>query len=295
MYLDLEDRSIKLNNWAIGMQRFAVGLAKKVMIADPMGQVADSVMSLPPTEINMFWAWIGIFCYALQIFYDFSSYSDMAIGLGRVFNLKFLENFLFPYSADSIQDFWRRWHISLSSWLRDYVYIPLGGSRVNKFRTNINVWIVFLLCGLWHGASWNFVIWGAWHGIALTIERIGFKKVLSSLPYFVRNLWVWLIVLVGWVWFRAPTLDYAIGYLHTLFIGNNISFWVHLEAYQNISISSIIILLVGFLFCYQAPNLFFAKNKNSWCIGILGSVILFLLAWTFAVTSTFSPFIYFRF
>lgn len=294
VYRDLADRRIQLDNWALGLQRFAIGLAKKVMLADPLGLMADKVMSIPTDDIHMVWAWIGILCYALQIFYDFSSYSDMAIGLGRVFNFRFLENFRFPYSADSMQDFWRRWHISLSSWLRDYVYIPLGGSRVSPMRTYVNVWIIFLLCGLWHGASWSFVLWGAWHGLGLTIERAGLNRLLVKLPYIFRNLWVWLFVIIGWVWFRSPDLSYALQYLKVMFIGNNASFWMHLPAYQTISISWALSVVVGLIFSYVGPNQFFSRRKSTW-FGLLATLMVFLITWAFAVTSTFSPFIYFRF
>ena len=168
---ELNDRSLHLDNVYEGTVRFCIGLAKKVFIADSMGYVADQVFVTQVGTIPQLWAWVGCIAYTLQIYYDFSAYSDMAIGLGRIFNFHFLENFNFPYSATSIKEFWRRWHISLSSWLRDYLYIPLGGNRISVARTYANQFTVFLLCGLWHGASWNFVVWGAWHGAGLISER----------------------------------------------------------------------------------------------------------------------------
>ena len=168
---ELNDRSLQLDNVYEGLVRFCIGLAKKVFIADSMGYVADQIFVEQVGTIPQLWAWVGCIAYTLQIYYDFSAYSDMAIGLGRVFNFHFLENFDFPYSATSIKDFWRRWHISLSSWLRDYLYIPLGGNRISAVRTYLNQFIVFFLCGLWHGASWNFAVWGVWHGSGLILER----------------------------------------------------------------------------------------------------------------------------
>ena len=291
---DLSNRQLILSHWAEGLQRFAIGLAKKVLIADPLGFMADKVMSYGPNDVHCAWAWIGIVCYALQIFYDFSSYSDMAIGLGKVFNLKIPENFRFPYAADSMKDFWRRWHISLSSWLRDYVYIPLGGSRVARWRTHLNLWIVFLLCGLWHGAGWTFVIWGAWHGLGLTLERLGLMKVLEHLPYVLRNLWVWLFVIVGWVWFRSPDLAYALGYLKAMFLGNEANFWMHRPAYDALSLLWLESLATGLIFSYARPATLFAARKDS-LLGAALTLLLFVIAWAFATTSSFSPFLYFRF
>lgn len=291
---DITNRNLNWNNCALGLQRFGVGLAKKVLIADPMGFMADKIFALPVGEISCLWAWIGIVCYGLQIFYDFSAYSDMAIGLGKFFNFHFLENFKYPYSSDSIQDFWRRWHISLSSWLRDYVYIPLGGNRVSQARTMINVWIVFLLCGFWHGASWSFVIWGAWHGFGLTIERLGFIKILSRLPYLVRNLWVWLFVLSGWVFFRSPDFSYAVQYLKIMFLGSSVDFWSVIPAYEQLTYSWLLSLMVGVIVAYPGINNYFIQRKNNFYVRVL-SLLIFGLAYCFAVTSTFSPFIYFRF
>ena len=158
-------------------------------------------------------------CYALQIYFDFSGYSDMAIGIARMFGFRFPENFNYPYAATSIQDFWRRWHITLSAWFRDYVYVPLGGNRGPMWWTTLNLWIVFLLCGAWHGASWNFIVWGLWHGLFLSIERVGaVQRVLALLPRAVRTAYVLLIVLIGWVFFRQPSLDLALDMLWRMFV-----------------------------------------------------------------------------
>ncbi|MGB5708663.1 MAG: MBOAT family O-acyltransferase, partial [Arenicellales bacterium] len=175
----LKTRFVNAGQVAYGIERFVIGLGKKVLIANPMGAVADEIFALPPDSITATVAWTAVACYSLQIYFDFSGYSDMAIGLGRMFGFKFLENFNYPYISQSIQEFWRRWHISLSNWFRDFLYLPLGGNRRGPGRTYFNLLIVFLLCGLWHGASWNFVVWGLLHGSFLVLERIGFLGVLN--------------------------------------------------------------------------------------------------------------------
>jgi alginate O-acetyltransferase complex protein AlgI len=209
-------RTVTRPQFSAGIQRLIFGLAKKVLLANPLGEVADKIFAIPITEITTAAAWLGIICYTLQIYFDFSGYSDMAIGLGRLFGFEFLENFDYPYVAQSIREFWRRWHISLSNWFRDYLYIPLGGNRGSAFRTYLNLWIVFLLCGLWHGASWNFVIWGALHGACLVIERIGWHIYLDRLWAPLRHLYTLLIIMVGWVFFRSDSLAHAIQYLASM-------------------------------------------------------------------------------
>ncbi|MCB1615707.1 MAG: MBOAT family protein [Pseudomonadales bacterium] len=214
--LQINDRESAYNLFFSGMRRFILGLAKKMLIANTLGEVADQIFALSGNELSTPVAWLGIICYALQIYFDFSAYSDMAIGLGRMFGFRFLENFNYPYISASVQEFWRRWHISLSSWFRDYLYIPLGGSRVAPWRIYFNLCLVFFLCGLWHGASWNFVIWGLIHGAFLVIERLGFDKILQRLWRPVRHCYTLLVVLVGWVFFRAETLDTSLHYTKTL-------------------------------------------------------------------------------
>ena len=169
----MTERTTTFADFEAGVVRFAVGLSKKLLIANPIGAVADHLFALAPADLPVWGVWLAVICYAIQIYFDFSGYSDMAIGMARMFGFRFPENFNYPYSAVSIQDFWRRWHMTLSAWFRDYVYIPLGGSRGGFWPTARNLWIVFLLCGAWHGASWNFIIWGMWHGLFLSIERIG--------------------------------------------------------------------------------------------------------------------------
>lgn len=210
-------RETRLDDFYYGIQRFIIGLGKKVLIANVLGRASDYIFSLPPDIIPAGLAWLGAVCYSLQIYYDFSGYSDMAIGLARMFGFRFLENFNYPYFSRSIREFWTRWHISLSSWFRDYLYIPLGGSRKGYIRTYANLLIVFLLCGLWHGANWTFVIWGLYHGCFLVLERNRLGKYLQSrLPMLVKHLYVILVVFIGWVFFRSETLAYALGYLKAM-------------------------------------------------------------------------------
>ena len=188
-----------------------------MLLANPLGLVADKIFALPAAELSPALCWLGALCYTFQIYYDFSGYSDMAIGLGRMFGFHFLENFNYPYIARSIREFWRRWHISLSTWFRDYLYIPLGGNRHGPVRTGANLLLVFLLCGLWHGASWTFLIWGVYHGIFLVLERVpAVRRLLDRLPAPVQHAYVLLVVLVGWVFFRADTFAHALAYLEAM-------------------------------------------------------------------------------
>jgi alginate O-acetyltransferase complex protein AlgI len=206
-------REFKLATCAYGVRRFLFGLSKKVLLANPLAEIADKIFSLPGADLSPSLAWLGALCYTLQIYFDFSGYSDMAIGLGRMFGFHFLENFNYPYIARSVREFWRRWHISLSSWLRDYLYIPMGGNRSGELRTYINLLMVFFLCGLWHGASWTFICWGLFHGCFLAIERTRFGDWMSKWWAPVKHFWTLLIVVVGWVIFRSDTIGQAGHYL----------------------------------------------------------------------------------
>ena len=213
---EVKQRSVDRAMFASGVERFIIGLGKKMILANPAALPADRIFDLPAAALTPGLAWLGAACYALQIYFDFSGYSDMAIGLGRMFGFHFLENFRYPYAARSVTDFWRRWHISLSSWFRDYVYIPLGGNRQGELRMYLNLMTVFFLCGLWHGASWNFVAWGLFHGAFLVIERMGLGKLLASLPAAFGHVYTLAVVLVGWVFFRAETLGQAIEFLRAM-------------------------------------------------------------------------------
>lgn len=292
---DLENRATNFDNVYQGLRRFIIGLAKKVLIADQMAFIADTVFDSPVQTIPTVFAWIGALAYTLQIFYDFSGYSDMAIGIGRMFNFRFLENFNFPYAARSVQDFWRRWHISLSSWFKDYLYIPLGGNRCSKLRTLFNSYVVFGLCGLWHGATWNFVTWGLYHGSFLAAEKAGLKKLIDKLPATLANLYVWLFAIVGWVIFRAKDLITAKQYLKIMFFGNKKApLNTFYQATEFITYSNVIVLIAAILFSYPLVPQKYSEIRytKTDCIAM---AFLFVIAYVFAITSTFSPFIYFRF
>lgn len=215
--LQLKVRTLNAGKIHAGLERFIIGLGKKVIIANSLGTCADLVFSVGPGSLSSATAWFGLLCYSMQLYFDFSGYSDMAIGLGKMLGFDFLENFRFPYIARSVKEFWRRWHISLSNWFRDYLYIPLGGNRVSHSRVFVNLYIVFFLTGLWHGASWNFVIWGLIHGTFLVLERIGFGIMLERLPAVFRRLYMLFVVILAWVFFRSDDLAHSMGFLKTMF------------------------------------------------------------------------------
>lgn len=209
----LAGRKVTVDQLAEGVERFVGGLAKKMIIANAVAVPADQIFALPARELSPVVAWFGALCYTLQIYFDFAGYSDMAVGLGKMFGFEFLENFNFPYVAQSVRDFWRRWHISLSSWFRDYLYIPMGGNRCSEIRVGFNLLTVFFLCGLWHGASWTFVLWGLYHGAFLVLERTRFGSLADKLPRVLRHLYALVVVVVGWVLFRAETFAQASAFL----------------------------------------------------------------------------------
>jgi alginate O-acetyltransferase complex protein AlgI len=205
----LVERRLTRAQFADGVHRFILGLGKKVLIANPLAVPVDAIFALPPDQVTTGLAWLAALCYTLQIYFDFSGYSDMAVGLGHLFGFRLPENFRYPYVARGLTDFWRRWHISLSTWFRDYLYIPLGGNRVAPGRVYANLLVVFLLCGLWHGASWTFVAWGLYHGAFLVLERLRLGPLLDRLPSALAHGYTLAVVVVGWVLFRAPTFEAA--------------------------------------------------------------------------------------
>ena len=308
-YADIEPqlstRANDADKFFSGLQRFIVGLSKKVLIANQVAVMADAAFAGSP-QFAM--AWAGAVCYALQIYFDFSGYSDMAIGLGKMFGFDFRENFNYPYISGTVQEFWRRWHISLSSWFRDYVYIPLGGNRRGAFRTHANLIIVFAVTGLWHGASWNFVIWGLYHGVFLILERGAFGKVLGKLPRAVKWIYTTAVVLFGWVLFRSESMAQAASYIKRMldFRGGGFQ-----SVLANLNVITIAAVALGIVF--SAPVLPALKRKvfgenglaagegltpiqsaAGWgtavfCLCLLLASILFLTG------SAFNPFLYFRF
>ncbi len=307
----LSKRIVNFSKFTTGIERFIIGLGKKVLLANSFALVVDNIFAMDPTNMSAIVAWLGIILYALQIYFDFSGYSDMAIGLGKMFGFDLLENFNFPYIAKSIQEFWRRWHISLSTWFRDYLYIPLGGNRVGKHRVYFNLLIVFLLTGFWHGASWNFIVWGLFHGMFLIIERIGFGKFLEKLWSPLRHIYVIFIVLISWVFFRADDLTYSLAYLKTMFGGSklNSAFWMLNEYLNNEVNIAIIFGVLGSTTIFVIIQKYFLKKAKYLGSGIISKSIpitleiiagiglfsILLLSIMYLASNSYNPFIYFRF
>ncbi len=281
--------------FADGLRRFIIGFAKKVLLANSMGSLVDQVFALPPDELSTPLLWAAMVAYSLQLYFDFSGYSDMAIGLGKMFGFNLPENFNFPYIARSIQDFWRRWHMTLSVWFRDYLYIPLGGNRVAPYRVYVNLFIVFLLTGLWHGAGWNFILWGLLHGFFLIVERLGLGKWLEKSPRIVSHLYTLLVVGFAWVFFRAESFEYAASYIQGMVLVNS-DFTYSLSAFMNPYY--VVWMVIGLIFTTPfLKNLFerLKARKNGVYLYDFILLLLFFVGITELMTATYNPFIYFRF
>ena len=300
--LQLKNRVQNIEKFASGLKRFIVGLFKKIIISNSLALIADIIIDGDINQLDAPTAWLGIIFYSLQIYFDFSGYSDMAIGLGRMLGFEFLENFNFPYIAKSIREFWRRWHISLSNWFRDYLYISLGGNRGSKSRTYINLAIVFFLTGLWHGASWNFVIWGLIHGFFIVIERIGLDKSLEKTPI-LNNIYTLSIVVFAWVFFRIETFSGAINYIQTMFFGtNNLT---HYKFTMFLKTETVVILIIAAIMSFNGFTKFGYIIRNKFnrpqvlsfveFLTNLGYLILFFISLFYVAIGSYNPFIYFRF
>jgi alginate O-acetyltransferase complex protein AlgI len=257
---DLHHHSLRYTDFVVGSQRFIIGMVKKVVLADQIAPVADAIFSAHGEDMTSPVAWLGVLAFTLQIYFDFSGYTDMAIGLARMFGFRFPENFAHPYKSRSIQEFWRRWHMSLSRFFRDYLYIPLGGSRQGVARTNFNLWIVFLLCGLWHGASWAFVIWGAWHGLFLVLERTAFGRLIDVMPKLLRHGYTLIVVMVGWVFFRAEDLGMATDMLGSMFAGGGLLDVNALAGYVNKY--QLFLIALGSLMTFPVRQLLHKWSRN---------------------------------
>ena len=286
---DLNKRNHSLNKFYDGTCRFIVGLSKKVILANNLGFIWFNIKNSNYNELSILTAWLGIICFTLQIYFDFSGYSDMAIGLGKMFGFTFLENFNYPYISKSITEFWRRWHMSLGIWFRDYVYIPLGGNRCSKSRWLFNIIVVWFLTGLWHGASFNFIIWGLYFGFILILEKTFILNILKKLPNFISNIYVILLVIISFVLFDIENINSIFEYYKAMFSFSNTlidnTFLYYL-------IPNIPLLIISIL----ASTPFF-KNIFSRHI-VLNYIFLMLgliLSTSFLVDSTFNPFLYFRF
>ena len=302
-YSDIDEqihkRSLNVEQFANGLRRFIYGLGKKVIISNCLAEVADNIFAFQTSELTFITAWIGALAYTFQIYYDFSGYSDMAIGLGQIFGFHFLENFNYPYLSRSIQEFWQRWHISLGTWFREYLYIPLGGNRKGNVRTYVNLLIVFFATGLWHGASWTFIIWGLYHGFFQIIERLGFKKFLAKHKFF-SHIYCILIFIFGWVLFRADTLNQAFNFLVCMVtpsFGSNSSI-ISVHNVMNTRAWAIMILALfgsGIIkvILNKMPKIT-TRLKNS-IPEILFLAVIMIYSIILLASNTYNPFIYFRF
>lgn len=296
----IDSREVNFEKVDLGVKRFIIGLSKKMLIANTMGAIADKIFIQSPDTFSPLVAWIGSIAYTFQLYFDFSGYSDMAIGLGLIFGFKFLENFNYPYISKSITEFWRRWHISLSTWFKEYVYIPLGGNRKGKFKTLRNLGIVFLLTGIWHGAAWNFVVWGIWHGFFIIIEKIinikeFEQKHTQKWVRFLQHIYCIFAFLIGWVMFRAETMSYAWMYIKNMFglvRVHDISYGMgyYIDNFE-------IIIFVCAILCSMPlfNKLLEVKNKFGRTLINIWLLILFILSAATIASSTYNPFIYFRF
>ena len=306
----LHIRTITVEMFSYGIRRFITGLAKKVLLANTFAYIADEIFAIVPSDLSGMAAWLGIISYSFQIYFDFSGYSDMAIGLARMFGFIIPENFNLPYIARSIKDFWRRWHISLSTFFRDYLYIPLGGNRIGNVRTYVNLFIVFFLTGLWHGASWNFVAWGMVHGLFLVFERIFRESRLSRVWKPIQHAYTLFIVIIAWVLFRSVDFSYAWGYYHAMFTFNpEINGLQQIAKYLNIEFYIVIIIAVlastkFFSNTYNKVELMLRSRNELFqqsfitsfsILNILFYLGIFFLCTIYLVSESYNPFIYYRF
>ncbi len=301
--MQLEKRDHTRERFFTGILRFCQGLGKKVLVANTLAEVADAAFGAAPASLSCGWAWMGVLAYAFQIYFDFSGYSDMAIGLGRLMGIEFLENFNRPYISRSITEFWRRWHISLSNWMREYLYIPLGGNRKGVWRTYANLWLVFLVSGFWHGAAWNFVAWGAFHGFFLCLDKLFKDTRVSRAPAWVGLPATFVLVLFSWVLFRAETLSHAVAYMGRMV--DLLAAAPAAPAAIEFGLRHQLTLLAALVLCFgpavKARTFDYMRLEpaNATVGQVLArlAVAMLLLAWSASVlaTSSFNPFIYFRF
>ena len=298
---ELNDRHETLDDFAAGARRFIIGLGKKTLIANIMAQTADALFANPPSALGALGSWVAILAYTFQIFFDFSGYSDMAIGMGRMMGFRYLENFNYPYIANSITDFWKRWHISMSTFFRDYLYIPLGGNRVSKLRWVFNIFIVWFATGLWHGAAWNFVLWGLYFGLLLILEKALFLKILSKTKI-LSHIWALFFIVYGWVIFTQDSVAKLVDYTKAMFGYYGATGTATANAFtllQRADVNTV------FLIAFVAAILFstpvakkiaekYAGCRVAWIYDIVLLIVLFLCTIQLAV-GAYNPFIYFRF
>ena len=291
----LNFRAKSADQFASGVRRLTVGLAKKVLIANNIGRLWDTYSAMAAPDLSVVGSWIGIIAFSLQIYFDFSGYSDMAIGLGRMLGFEFLENFNYPYISKSVTEFWRRWHISLGTWFRDYVYIPLGGNRKGKYRQLLNITIVWALTGFWHGASWTFMLWGLYYAAFLIFEKLYWLKVLEKAPKFVGHIYTILVAVCGWVVFQLTSLSDCARYYRAMFGFGSGGFYNKVDGFYAASFA--IVFVIAFIACTPfAKNLYskLSAKAQSFVTPVL--IVLGLVVCTaYLVDATYNPFLYFRF
>ena len=293
----LRNRTVGHTMFAEGVRRFIIGLAKKVLLANNIGIIWNQISAQPVESLSMLMAWLGIIAFAFQIYFDFSGYSDMAIGLGLMLGFRFNENFNFPYISRSITEFWRRWHISLGSWFRQYVYIPLGGNRQGRLKQLRNIAIVWMLTGIWHGASWNFLIWGIYFGIILMLEKWFILRMLDRLPAWMTHCYALLFILLGWVIFAVESMPQMAGYFRAMFGGNSMPAWNEQFLYVLYTNGMLLLILIlasmplskSRLIASHSSSLVFQSVSFIW------HIILLLVSIAYLVDASFNPFLYFRF
>ncbi|MCI9271133.1 MAG: MBOAT family protein [Dorea sp.] len=293
----LSDRRVSLAKIGSGAAWFLRGLGKKVLLANNIGMAYDAIAALPGDEVSVLAAWIGCAAYTFQIYFDFSGYSDMAIGLGRMFGFDFMKNFDYPYTSTSITEFWRRWHISLGSWFREYVYIPLGGNRVSTPKHIRNLFVVWMLTGLWHGAAWNFIFWGIYYGVLLMVEKYLFMDILERLPRIIRHIYTMLLVMIGWVFFFSPSMGSAVAYIGRMF-GIGAAGLVNPTAVYylyNYILLFLVLIICSVPYTYKKFSGFMQRRRSRLGVAIAAYVAIFVLSAAYLVNATYNPFLYFRF
>lgn len=292
----IKDKNISLNRIREGFERFLIGLAKKVLIANTFASICDGILGQEIQDVSSPLLWLAIISYSFQIYFDFSGYSDMAIGLGKMMGFDFLENFNYPYISKSIKEFWRRWHISLSTWFRDYVYISLGGNRFGTLKTYRNLFIVFVVTGFWHGASWNFMIWGIYHGLFLIFERLGLDKILKRYPDIVQHIYTLLVVMVGWMIFRVENLSDIHVILKKMFIYDPGDLILNSYLIFNyVNFKTCVFFVIAILFSLPVFKIIDDRLLKNEIIRFSFFGSLFFISLVFLSSSGYNPFIYFRF
>ncbi|WP_461614559.1 MBOAT family O-acyltransferase [Clostridium sp. Marseille-QA1073] len=294
----LDERKETLDKFGEGAELFIRGLSKKVLLANNIGLLWTTVKATPMAELTVISAWLGIIAFTFQIYFDFSGYSDMALGLGKMFGFDLMENFNYPYISKSVTEFWRRWHISLGSWFREYVYIPLGGNRTGQLKQLRNLFVVWFLTGLWHGANWNFILWGLYFGFFVTIEKLFLLKWLKNKPKFIGHIYTLIIVIVGWVFFEFESLSLAMGFIGTMF---GFGKYLLMDSKTLYYISTNIVLFIVLAICSTPlPRKVIVSIRER--LKMVGAIvvpplylILIFLSTAYLVNETYNPFLYFRF